>query len=131
LKWRAPTLIQPLPSSEGATELSRVEARLDLMRQDRLVLVDVQQNVVEGEMFGFPVPGEWPGGRDHTTEPARAEDTEDPAAQDGWYVASAASSSAGAIPADAAPARARHCLCATTRRSNDAFMPCWREGTPR
>ncbi|MGH2780774.1 MAG: hypothetical protein ACRDLA_05075 [Thermoleophilaceae bacterium] len=48
------------------------------MRQDRLVLVDMQQNVVEGEMFGFPVPGEWPGGRDHTTEPARADDAEDP-----------------------------------------------------
>jgi hypothetical protein len=76
-------LIQLSPSSDGATELSRVEARLDLMRQDRLVLVDVQQNVVEGEMFGFPVPRKWPGGRDHTTESARSEDAEEPAAQDG------------------------------------------------
>jgi hypothetical protein len=32
------------------------------MRQDRLVLVDVQQNVVEGEMFGFPVPTTAPTG---------------------------------------------------------------------
>jgi hypothetical protein len=53
------------------------------LRQDRLVLVDVQQNVVEGEMFGFPVPGMWPGGRDHTTESAYPEDAEKPAAQDG------------------------------------------------
>lgn len=125
-------MIQLSPSSDGATELSRVEARLDLMRQDRLVLVDVQQNVVEGEMFGFPVPGEWPGGRDHTTEPARAEDAEDPAAQDGWYVASAASSSAGAIPAEAAPPEPVTAVCHNARRrSNDAFMPCRRGGTPR
>lgn len=44
-------------------------------------LVAVHRNVVEGEMFGFPVPGKWPGGRGRVIDSEHSGDDNEPEPQ--------------------------------------------------